>query len=815
MSAITEDGTASPYRRVAHALSAHPDRTAAGLIALLVVVYLWPALVGGGLLAPTGLLHVYPPWNSVAPPPGITHYLNGDLGDVPFTYYVWNAIAREIIHSGTFPAWNPFALGGTPLFANGQIAWLSPFSLPLWILPLNYGLGVAAALKLWAAGFGTYLLARAHRLAFWPAMLAGVSFALCAFNVLWLSYGVFVSVAVLMPWALWLAERLIQRGRSVDALALAAILAIALTGGHPGTQLHVLAGTALYALARSTTIAESTRREQARRIASVGGAFLLAALIAAVVLLPAIEASSDTVGALVRMHGAPTFRSSRMPVEVVRSTLFPEWWGRPSEQFTIEGPASYKERTFYAGVAALLFALVAVCSAGEWRRKAPFALLGALGLAISLRAPGIYEFIIELPGFDRVQNGRIVLWFLLAVALLAGFGLQHVSEARHRLGSAWTAPLALLLAAVVAFVSLDLGDGHWRKAISHMLHRSDTTDRTTLALASVLWCALWVAALLVVVVLARRRSWTSRAAGGLIVLVAALDLLHFAIGFQPIGPSEKIVPPPTPAIAFLQRHPEDRIAGVGVAEADWFTLYGLHDVRGRDEPLPTLRYYRMWNLVQPNVTAWQLSDLAQSGPRILGLLGVRYVMTPPRYGLTASALKPVYSGKDATIYANALASPRATVATRGVSIAHDENAEFMALEDETFDARRDAVVRADELDGLRLPRRGSGTVQVVDRQNASVALRATLSRPSLVVLHETWDDGWTVEIDGRPARALQTDVVLRGVIVPAGTHEVVWRYRVRGLRAGLALTTIGLLAAAAWGGVLVLRGRRERQRDPI
>jgi hypothetical protein len=51
-------------------------------------------------------------------------------------------------------------------------------------------------------------------------------------------------------------------------------------------------------------------------------------------------------------------------------------------------------------------------------------------------------------------------------------------------------------------------------------------------------------------------------------------------------------------------------------------------------------------------------------------------------------------------------------------------------------------------------------------------------------------------------------VVLRGVIVPAGAHEIVWSYRVPGLRAGAALSGLGAVVLLAWAGALVVRSRR-------
>src|ERR1044072_4484035 len=221
------------FARLLDALRAHEHRTAAGLFALVVLVYRGPVLVGGGVLSPAALLYAFPPWGSVAPPERFL-YTSSLLTDVPTSYYAWDVLARDLIHSGTFPAWNPHAFAGTPLFANLSVAWLSPFSLPLWPLPLNYALGVAAALKLWVAAFGTYLLVRELRLGFWPGLLAGVSFALCAFNVVWLSHGAHVSVAVMLPWLVWLAERIVRRGGSgrAEGVALAVVVGCALAGGH-------------------------------------------------------------------------------------------------------------------------------------------------------------------------------------------------------------------------------------------------------------------------------------------------------------------------------------------------------------------------------------------------------------------------------------------------------------------------------------------------------------------------------------------------------------------------------------------------------
>jgi hypothetical protein len=791
---------------------AHEHLVAASLFALLVLVYLWPALVQGHLLAPTSVLYRYAPWRGTAPS-GVGHYLNPLLDDVPLSYYPWDVLARRLLHAGTFPAWNPDAFGGTPFFANPEVAWLSPFSLPLWILPLTSGLAVAAALKLWTAGFGAYLLARELRLSFWPGIVAGASFALCAFDVVWLSHGVQVSVAVLLPWTIWLVERIVRRGRAGDGLALAAVVALVLTGGHPGTQLHVLAAALLYALVRAGLVRDATRRERLLRLATVAGATVLGVLITAAALLPAQRAAAGTIGALARENGAAVLPGSILPTSVLRAALFPDWWGRPSELHALTGPANYNERALYAGAVALVLAVVALLRGRGWRRMAPFALLGAIGLAVPFDVPVIRDAVVHAPLFDRVQDQRMLLWFLFAVALLAGFGLQALLEAPRREWRGWLAIGAALAVGLAAGASVRGA----APSLGSFLRRSAEMGPEALALASVGWWLVFVIGLAAVLLLAPRGGGRVWSLGLLVALLAALDLLHFAHGYQPIGPAARAIPPRTAAVAYLQRHDGGaRFAGVDSTLAnDWSTVYGLRDVRGYDAPQPSTRFYDLWRTIAPEQVSWLPFSIHTLGPqalRVLGMLGARTIVVPPGTGVPSPLLAPVYRGRDATILANRLAVPRALVA-RQVRVADGEPAELGAIVEARFDPRRDVVVRSDEL-GTRALASGGGAVRVVAERNARVTLRARLPRRGLVLLDDAWSPGWSVMVDGRPTRALQADMVLRGVVVPAGTHEVVWSYRVPGLRLGAALSAVGLLAWLAWAALL-LRARRADRRRPI
>ncbi|HEX4806909.1 MAG TPA: hypothetical protein VFU94_13505 [Conexibacter sp.] len=820
-------------------LFGHPTLSAALLLALLVLVYLWPALVGGKFLSPVSMLYGSVPWKGDAPH-DLAGYLNSLLSDVPTADYPWRFLVRELLHAGTFPSWNPYVFTGIPLWSNPQTGLFSLFSLPLWILPLNDGIAVGAALKLWAAGLGTYLLVRQLRLGFLPGLLAAVCFSFSAIDIVWLTHETLPAVAALLPWMLWLVERIYQGGRLGTALGLAAAAAIALGGGHPGMQVHVIAAAGVYALLRAAFVpAGSSRAERLRPLGLAFGGLALGALLMGAMLVPEALSSRGTIGTLARSHGRGTLPGTQMPFTAIRTVLFPDWWGRPSS-YENGAPVSqlapgvfvglnYNERTFYAGAVGLLFAIVGVVAAGRWRRKGPFVALGVLALAITMHFPGLYQLVTHLPVFDQVQNQRVHFVWALGMSVLAAFGLQALLEApagdRRRLA---VGGAALALGAAMLVAALGAGGDAARVAsdtLTHFLTGRDFHAVGVLALTSAVWYLVF--ALGVVLALLAARRWPDRrtwiAAG--VVLLAAVDMLHFAVGYQPMAPASKSIPPRTGAIAYLQRHRDaGRILGIGGAlPNDWTLTYGLRDVRGYDPPQPSLRYFHLWRLAEPEQldwTAFAMESLSPTTVQVAGLLGARYVIAEPGAELLSEGehamvrMPVVYDGRDARVFENPRALPRALAAPR-VRVVEDEAAASALLAEPGFDLRREAVVERADAGAVAGLAGGSspGTVSVADRSNSDVAIRARLVRRGLVMLDDSWVPGWSVRVDGRAAQPVRVDDVMRGVVVPAGTHAVVWSYRVPGLRAGTALSVVGLLMMVGLGvGVPLLRSRRVRAR---
>jgi hypothetical protein len=773
---------------------------AALIFAAAAALYLRPSLFGGDVLSPTGLLYEFWPWR-LQHPPDLASFYNNFLSNSALQFTEWHRFARASLTAGSFPAWNPFVLGGAPFAANAQSGLFSPFELPQWILSFSYGLAVTAWLKVWFAAFGTYLLVRELRLSFWPAVLGGIAFAFCSFQVVWLSHP-HTDVAPMLPWAIWLVERALTRRSARAGLALALPLGAAFLGGHPGTQIHLTIAVALYAIVRAATL-----RLRASALLPIGGGALLGLLLGAIALLPAALQVSGSTG-----HALRSAEASNLPLGSLFTIAFPDIFGRPSAH--VLPNFNFSEQVIHAGVIGLLLAALALASRSRRRDQAAFLALAALGLLVAFGAPGFGWLFDHAPLLEGVRNERLILLPEFALAVLAAFGLERLlAEPRPRVELRWV----LGLAAAVALVALALVGPSGRDASRTLRHFAEGTefgDRGVVQLTSVVWFALLAAGFaLVVLVRGRSRTW----AIVLLAALVALDVGRFVSGYQAQGPEAQVVPAEPGVVKVLREVAGDgRMVAVGYQfPADSTMLYGLRDVRGEDPPDPPLAYGELWRLAErgPKSDGLVLHTLTPTSLKVLNVLGAHAIYLPPgNRPRSDSGLETAYDQFDGVIYRNTRAIPRAFVPARVLQVAPGAAARRTMLGD-GFDARRDAVVQAPAVPA------GEGSAAVTGDEYSTVRLHASMRRAGLVVLSESLRRGWSVEVDGRAARPVPVDTVWRGVRVPAGEHEVTWRYRTPGLVPGAVLSLLTGALMFVWGALLVWRARRRgrgrgRGRDP-
>ena len=104
------------------------------------------------------------------------------------------------------------------------------------MLPFWDSLAVMAALKLFVAALGAFLLARAFGMRFAGAFLCGLVFGFSLWSVTWVSWTT-MSVWALLPWLCLLAELCVRRPGPLPFAGLATATGLQFLGGHPSIEL--------------------------------------------------------------------------------------------------------------------------------------------------------------------------------------------------------------------------------------------------------------------------------------------------------------------------------------------------------------------------------------------------------------------------------------------------------------------------------------------------------------------------------------------------------------------------------------------------
>ena len=163
---------------------------------------------------------------------------NGELADAVAAFQPFTQHARSVLPS--WPLWNPSISAGRPFLADMQSGVLSPFSLPSYMLPFWFSLAVVAALKLWVAAFGTFLLGRALGMRFAAALLGGLAFG---FSLLHGHVARLAAVERLGADAVAAARGRPRDPRRPDAAGvalLALVTGLQFLCGHPESSFHVV-----------------------------------------------------------------------------------------------------------------------------------------------------------------------------------------------------------------------------------------------------------------------------------------------------------------------------------------------------------------------------------------------------------------------------------------------------------------------------------------------------------------------------------------------------------------------------------------------
>ena len=399
----------------------------AALIALAIYnfVLFFPIAFLGRVVSPNDVFYNYYPWSTVRPP-ALVQTQNSTMNDPPTSYYTLMTLVRDDWR--TFH-WNPYIGSGIPGFGSSASAMLSPFILlPALAVPDASIYTAILFLKLNLSFLFAYLWLREERLGRRGAAVGAIVVAGAGmYAVRWLWQ--ITNATALYPALLWLVRRSMHGKRNSMPLVILIALAYALSG-FPAAMAYGAWVVALYALLRPRAW---------RGLLRDGVAVAIAILIALPSLVPFVQFLQRS-GYLqsritVPFVYPPAHVAAFVNPDRLGNPAFKNWKGDPQL-----GPLNnYTETCIYLGLLTLPLALI-----GLFERRARMKWYWLAWAAVVLAAIfGFAPLLAKLPGFKFSALARVALLLPLPIGYLAAAGVRRLR-------------LPLIAYALAALIAFDL-----------------------------------------------------------------------------------------------------------------------------------------------------------------------------------------------------------------------------------------------------------------------------------------------------------------------------------------------------------------------
>jgi hypothetical protein len=732
-----------------------------------------------------------------------------------------SCLLGEALSNGSVPTWNPHELVGAPFAADPQSGWLYAPSMALsWLFGCGGGLRALIVLNPILAGLGLLWFLRKEGLGRVAATAGGLAIALAiSASVVAISLPFSGSLAW-TPFVLVGASGYFSSAgwRRIPWLALSAFAWGQVASAHLSHGLVMATVLALaYVIARGIREARAGT-SPVRTIVLLSASFvLLLPLANLAILVPrfsllARSTLADGYGALEgTLPRAAGAQDRPLPTEGL-------WGGWPLAFATAPGG--------YLGAAILLFIPLAFRDAARRFLVLALTAVGVVGYLLTssllVGARWFRELVLALPFGDVYLHnpGRLKYLPFVIGPVLGAIGAQWLLDRRPRFGEAlrWIAiGVALFLVFPVAvgahpgrFVLLAIGS----IVVVAIVWAITARKR---------WAAVALCAALALELLAGA-LWSSMYRGGTVFVgLESLDqkvLIAPPLRWPDVAVDGYLEPGPiaralrgAPNDRYLAWIPPDAYFNKGYlftrAASDWpalligrSVLFGLDDALGYS-PIQLPRYWSYVRAINRLPVFYNASVIQVPKLEELRLLGVRYLIVrdvvrdgrllPP--GLTGRTIETEGAYRLVEVEGS---EPRVSVVPDW-RVVPGAVAALEAVTADGFEPATTALLEADP--GIEPADGGTpGTASYEERRPEDVAIRVDAPVPSIVVVRNAWEQGWSATVDGEPAEVLPTDLLLQGVAVPAGAHEVRLVYREPALARGL------LGSAVVWLGLLVVLG---------
>jgi hypothetical protein len=708
----------------------------------------------------------------------------------------------ERLATGELPQWFPYEALGRPFIGVTVTGIFHPFTALYFFLSVPDAYRVSTLLSCLLAALGAFALGRLLALSRTGALVASISFTLSGYLVSALDNIVYLYSLCVLPLFIVAVEKTLRDGRGW-VVTPAVIWATVFLNGDVQTGYYYGFMALLWTAAR----AEGSYCEAGLRFVLIGG---LAALLAGIQLAPAgIVYMSSNRAQPAQFHEEAVQLSTHplrlftivaspkiekaVPVVVARVFRGSPQWGLWTN-------------SLYLGVPVIGLALL-----GAWTRRdlRMLALLGCFALVLALgRYGGLYEvFYRVVPLWSAFRYPEKLMGiFSFAMAMLAGAGLDGLRGGKGH-HEPWLVVAILCACAGLIFRS---------EAISAWIAASfeappalaqEMTDATAYAFlfSTVASLGMWL------VIAGAAKGWLREALLlATLPAIIALDLAHANIAVYRTAPAEAASFEPA-LVRALRAHEGTLMPGrfrlvtildsKSVVPKRIFRLMGYESdqVMGRQALYPEHNAQFHLEAADGHLPGYSAAHSAML-PKKLGVevarrfnvtyfIGRRSYLQSPQFANSLLAVVPDY---DLALFRNPVPpKPRAYLSQRPERAISPVDPVTLRQRPDFLSGDVDVI---ETTDSTLLGPAFSGSAMIERYEPEEVLVHVETPQPAVLILLDAFDKGWTAMLEtGAEMPILRANVLVRAVVVPAGTHTITFRYETPFLRIGAMASLAGCL----------------------
>ena len=755
------------------------------------------------------------------------------VDSLALSYFARNFYTQFIQSFHTFPLWQPMLFGGMPFIdgMHGDIFY--PPSLALFFMDAAQFWGWKMALHVFLAGCFTYVWLRELGLRRELALFGGLVYMMGADLVSLVLPGgdgkLFVST--LAPLAFFLTERAVTRRRISDYAIFSLGIALLVFTSHMQLVYFCIWGLTGYFFFR---LFQQWRADRNNRVLVTNAlAFAVAGVLgvaaAAVQFLPPLEYlrtyshRSEKTNQASDSAAYAYSTTFSLHAEEVMALAVPEFVGDNAQTETIPGGRywgrnGFKYNNEFAGFIPLLLLPLLFLrrrSARTWF----FTALAVLAVIYGLGAnTPLFRLFYLIPGVQLFRAPSIIIFLYgLALATLGALGLERaLAWATGTPDERATARRYLWIATgVVGLLALLASTG---TLVSMWTSIRDVANPDALNVNMPFIKRGFGITFLIALLVTLTWEGVARGMYGAGLAIAFVCVLAFAESYR--------VDRPFIRTTALINNPSDPLFN-----ADEAVLF----LRGRQQAGEVFRALDARPLFtqqqsQPNTLAVHgieqigghhgneigryrsliggdaLANLGQGNWRLLDITNTQYMISPGV--LSLPGFEEVFRGNASIVYKRTPALPRAFVVGR-TEVVTDSQAIDRMLLGRDFDYAGTALVSEPLPTQIAPPTQSS--VQWARRGVNSYTLKVTTDQPSLLVVLDNYYPMWRATVNGQETEIVRANYTFRGVPIPAGQHEVTFRYVASNVRGPALLSGFLLIALSLVGfGLPLMRRIRPR-----